>query len=447
MKTHLDALFESGLPSSPDAERYILASLLLGHQPVENVAATLQPGDFSLERHKRIYLAILHLAETGTAIDYVTVVDELARRGQLESVDGMSYITSLTEGMPELAHLDSYVSMVRDKSILRQAIIRYHTLIQDCFHATDPTSEILARAQQAISDLTAETVPAGFRTPMEVVNRAGGITTILSPDSARGIPTPWPGLNRMLVGGGLLPGQMTVIGARPSMGKTALACQIVGHAATHGVGVAFFTLEMSDAAILMRMAAARAEVDTLKLTQGLAMESEKLALSSAYADLTDEDGCRLWIDDTTGCTIPAMRSALRRLAARHNIGLVVIDYLQLVETSGGSERRRYEQVSEISRGIKRLARDFNLPVVVLAQLNRDLEREDRRPRLSDLRDSGSIEQDADVVLLPARRAGQEDQSNVVEMDLIIAKQRNGPQNVSVPLRFTKRHAKFVERGA
>jgi len=226
------------------------------------------------------------------------------------------------------------------------------------------------------------------------------------------------------------------------MGKTALACQIADRAAANGTGVAFFTLEMPDQAILLRMAAARAQVDTLKVSQGHASKFDVQQLSEAFADLADTDGCKLWIDDTTGCTVPAMRAALRRLSAKHSIGLVVIDYLQLVETSGGSERR-YEQVSEISRGIKRLAREFNAPVVVLAQLNREMEKDARKPRPSDLRDSGSIEQDADIVLMPAKQGDQDEHADTLMIDLIIAKQRNGPLG-RVPLKFLKRYAKFIE---
>jgi replicative DNA helicase len=199
---------------------------------------------------------------------------------------------------------------------------------------------------------------------------------------------------------------------------------------------------MESPQILMRMAAARAQVDGLKLTQGFANQFEVASVSEAFADLADEENCKLWIDDTTGCTVPAMRAALRRLTARKSVGLVVIDYLQLLETSG-SEQRRYEQVSDISRGVKRLAREFKIPVVVLAQLNRESEKESRKPRPSDLRDSGSIEQDADVILMPARQEGQDEHSDVITVDLIIAKQRNGPLG-KVPLRFLKRYAKFVE---
>jgi replicative DNA helicase len=438
-----DLAFEKGLPSAPEAERYILAAAMLG-QPLGNITAVLEPADFSLEKHRRIFAAMIQLEAEGMRVDRITLAYELENRGQLQSVDGLSYLVSLDEGMPQIVNLDGYVSIVRDKAVLRRAIFAHQKAITECLAAADPTPEILARAEASIAALSVQTRQASFRTPSEVLERAGGIEAFLYPDKGRGVETPWSLLNRMLVGGGFLPGQMNVIGARPSMGKTALACQIADHAATHGTGVAFFTLEMPEDAILLRMACARAQVDSLRVTQGRAAKFELDALSEAFADLTDESTCKLWIDDTTGCTVPAMRAALRRLTARHSIGLVVIDYLQLVETSGGSERR-YEQVSEISRGVKRLAREFSVPVLVLAQLNRESERDARKPRLSDLRDSGSIEQDADVVLLPTRREGQDEQSDVVGVEINIAKQRNGPLG-RVPLEFLKRYAKFIESG-
>jgi replicative DNA helicase len=441
MKNANDQLFEKSLPAAPEAERFVLGSVLVGHS-IGNVTAALRAADFSLEKHRRIFAAMAHLEASGAHVDRVTVAQELTRRGQIESVDGHEYLISLDEGLPQIANLDAYVAIVRDKAVLRHAIAAHQAGIQECLTAADPTQEILDRAERAIAGLATETRSASFRTPLEVVNRAGGIDTFLHPGRRRGIETPWPLLNRMLVGRGFMPGQMVVIGARPSMGKTALACQIGDFAATHGTGVAFFTLEMPDQAILLRMAAARAQVDSLKVTQGLATLFEAQSLSEAFADLADEEACKLWIDDSTGCTVPAMRAALRRLTAKHLIGLVVIDYLQLVETSGGSERR-YEQVSEISRGIKRLAREFNVPVVVLAQLNREMEKDSRQPRPSDLRDSGSIEQDADIVLMPAKQGDQDEHADALMIDLIIAKQRNGPL-AKVPLKFLKRYAKFIE---
>ena len=445
MNKNTDLLFEKGLPASVEAERFVLGSIVLRDAAYHQVSPVLRADDFSLEKHRRIYARMEDLASKGVRIDRVTLAEELRRQGQLESVDGLSYLVSLDEGLPEIANLDAYVNIVRDKSTLRRAIFAHQRGIEECLAAPDPPHETLERAERSIAALVTETRAVTFRTPTEVIDRAGGISAFLHPDGRCGVETPWPALNRMLVGRGLMPGQMVVIGARPSMGKTALACQIADHAATHGTGVAFFTLEMPDQSILLRMAAARAQVDGLKVTQGWANQLEIHALSEAFADLTDEN-TRLWIDDSTGCTVPAMRAALRRLTAKHSIGLVVIDYLQLVETSGGSERRLYEQVSEISRGVKRLAREFNVPVVVLAQLNRESEKGARKPQLSDLRDSGSIEQDADIVLLPVRQDGQDEHADVLGIDLLIAKQRNGPLG-RVPLKFLKRYAKFIELSA
>jgi replicative DNA helicase len=442
MKRYTDLLEEMGLPANLEAERFVLGSILLRDEVYVQVAPVLRADDFSLEKHRRIYASMKELSEHGKRIDRVTLAEELNRTEQLESVDGLSYLVSLDEGMPEIPNIDGYVNIVREKSTLRKAIFAYQRGITECLMAQNPTHEILERAERGIAELSTETRLSSFRTPMEVVNDAGGISELLYPSNRRGVATPWEGLNKMLVGGGFKHGQMIVVGARPSMGKTALACQIADHAATCGAGVAFFTLEMSGEDILSRMAAARAEVDGLRVTQGWAREGEIQKLSCAYADLTEE-AFPLRIDDTTGCTVPAMRAALRRLAAGLSLGLVVIDYLQLVETSGGAERRRYEQVSEISRGVKRLAREFNVPVVVLAQLNRESEKDSRAPRPSDLRDSGSIEQDADVVLMPNRRDGQDEHADAAAVDLIIAKQRNGPRG-SVQLQFQKRFAKFTE---
>ncbi len=439
--TVTDLIFEKGLPAAVDAERLVLGSIMIG-RPVANVAAALSVDDFSLEKHRRIFTAMLALDEAGGKVDRVTVAYELQRRGQLESVDGLTYLVSLDEGLPQIVNLDQYVAIVHEKAILRRAIFSYQQAINECILEERPTPEILDRSERAIAALATGTRTANLRAPFDVIQAAGGIEAIVYPKRG-GVETPWPTLNRMLSGHGFRPGQMIVIGARPSMGKTALGCQIADHAASRETGVAFFTLEMPGEAILLRMAAARAQIDGLKVTQGWANAFERQELLESFSDLADPEKTKLWIDDTTGCTVPAMRASLRKLTARQSIGLVVIDYLQLVETSGGSDGRRYEQVSEISRGVKRLAREFSVPVVVLAQLNRDVDKESRKPRMSDLRDSGSIEQDADVILMPARQEGQDEQSDAIAVDLIIAKQRNGPLG-KVPLRFLKRFAKFVE---
>jgi replicative DNA helicase len=219
MKNYMNLLFEKGLPANLDAERFVLGSILLRDAVYLQMAAVLQPDDFSLEKHRRIYARVRDLSERGVCIDRVTLADELDKHGQLESVDGLAYLVSLDDGLPELANLDAYVNIVSDKSTLRKAIFAYQAGIQECLAAADPTPEILDRAERSITALATETRSVTFRTPMEVVNRAGGITAFLDVDRRRGIETPWPGLNRMLVGRGCMPGQMIVIGARPSMGE------------------------------------------------------------------------------------------------------------------------------------------------------------------------------------------------------------------------------------
>jgi replicative DNA helicase len=267
MKNLVDLLSERGLPSNLEAERLVLGSILLNDTVYVHVGEVLDPEDFSLEKHRRIFSNMRALHIRGERIDRITVANELLKNDQLESVDGLSYLNSLDDGLPHVAHLDSYVKIVRDKSTLRRAIHEHWLAIQDCLAAADPTPEILERAERAIATLAAETRAITIRTPKEVVDRSGGINEFLNPTKRQGIATPWRLLNGMLAGHGFTPSQMVVIGARPSMGKTALACQIADYAATHGTGVAVFTLEMPDDAILLRMACARAEVDSLKVSQ------------------------------------------------------------------------------------------------------------------------------------------------------------------------------------
>ena len=334
MNTNFDVALEYGMPAAVETEKLVLGAAL--GQSATNMLATLEVDDFFLEKHRQIYAAIAALETVGGGIDRVTVATELKRRGQLESVSGIGYLVSLDEGLPTLVNLDRYIEIVKDKAILRRAILAHQQAINECLIAADPTAEILERAQSAISLLAAKGARTlTFRSPREVLERAGGLSAIVNPDKSSCVPTPWGGLNQMLAGGGFLPGQMIIIGARPSMGKTALACQIADFAAKNGTPTAFFTLEMSESSILLRMAAARARVNTLKVTQRRATDGEMNAMRRAFSELLEEGDGRLWIDDTTGCTVPAMRAALRRLCGRQSIGLVLVDYLQLVEVSGG----------------------------------------------------------------------------------------------------------------
>lgn len=437
---HADPITTRPLPANLNVERYVLAEWCSGRLTIQ-----VPPEDFSIEPHRRIAAALVRMDAAGMPANRITLIEELERRGELESVGGYSYLSGLEDGMPEIAGIDSYVRIVADKATLRRAIAAHHAAIEECYAAMDPTPEILARAEHSIAALTAETRTTSLHTPMDIVNANGGISAVLNPEKRRGTATGIEGLDRMLVGRGFQLGQLVIVGARPGMGKTALGAQIAVNVALDGHGVALYSLEMSGLEILQRMAASRARVDGLRFSQGWAKPAEIKALSEAFADLCDENACPLWVDDTAGGTLPSIRGSLRRLMAKHPIKLVVIDYLQLLSTAGGSERRRYEQVTEISRGLKILAKELNITALVLAQLNRESEK-GGKPHPSQLRDSGAIEQDADVILLPTRRDGQDEAADVMDVDLWIAKQRNGPSGISVPLRFMKRYATFEEPG-
>lgn len=440
-------LLERPLPADTESERLILGALQIGSD-FGLIAASLSERDFALEKHRRIFGRMKELYDRGEPIDRITLARELMDRGQLESVDGLAYLVSLDDGMPEIKHLDAYVQIVRDKATLREAILSCHRTIEECLTQQQPTGEILARCERMIADLAGETIPTGLMTVLDVVVSHGGPFGFIEPSRrVKGIETPWGRLNQSLEGGGLLPGQMVTIGGRPGSGKTALGCNIATKAALDGHGTALFSLEMSNDAIIRRLLGAHAQVDQMRYSQGRGTREDREAMETAFTQLLDGDACKLWI--ASKCyTLPAIRAAMCKLTGQHPIDLVVIDYLQLVETSGGSEKRRWEQMSEISRQIKRLAEEFRVPVIALAQLNREMEKEQRKPRVSDLRDSGSIEQDADLILMPYILPDKEqpngEPGDSPFVDLLIAKQRNGHIG-KIPLLFHKRFTRFDER--
>lgn len=440
-------LLEMPLPCDLDAERFILASVMLGTD-FGLIASTVSEGDFSLEKNRRIFRASKALYDSGTPIDRITMHGELKRQGTLESIGGLTGLLEVDDGMPTLTNLDAYVQIVRDKATLRQAILHCHQTIGECLIQQTPTSEILARCERLISDLAGEAAATGLISVLSAVAASGGPPAFIDPVKRRkGILTPWPRLNQSLEGGSLLAGQMVVIGARPGSGKTAMACNIAVGAAMAGHATALFSLEMSDEAIIRRLAGSLAQVDQMRYSQGRGTAEDRAALESAYGDLMDSETCKLWI--AARCyTLPSIRAALVKLVSRQPVELVVIDYLQLVETSGGSEKRRWEQMSEISRQIKRLADEFHVPVIALAQLNRESDKDQRAPRPSDLRDSGSIEQDADLILLPYILPDKEQPGGTAGdspmVDLLIAKQRNGYTG-KIPMIFKKRFTRYEER--
>ena len=443
----IDLTFERGLPANVDAERFVLGSILLNQDNYFQVAGAVEPEDFSLEKHRRIFARMKDLYERGEKIDRVTLANELMKQGQIESVDGFAYLVSLDEGLPALSNLDSYVRIVKDKATLRKLIFSAQKVIDRCFIGEEEPDEILAGAEESLLKLGEARSGERLESPATVIGKfPGGVNAFLDPSQrVSGLSTGFAKFDEMT--GGLHGGELLILAARPSMGKTALALNIAQHVATHPQmrkPVAVFSLEMSSASLLTRLLCSAARVDQHKFRAGYLNVDERRKLQVALADLTESP---LFLDDTAGVNLMDIHSKLRRMQAEHGLSLVVIDYLQLMSNRGRSENRNQE-VSAISRGLKMMAKDLNVPFLVLSQLSRASETRigDHKPQLSDLRDSGSIEQDADLVAFIFReevyKRDREDLRGLA--DLIVAKQRNGPIG-NVPLRFLGQFTRFENR--
>ncbi len=443
----IDLTFERGLPANVDAERFVLGSILLNQDTYFQVAGAVEPEDFSLEKHRRIFARMKDLYDRGEKIDRVTLANELMKQGQIESVDGFSYLVSLDEGLPALSNLDSYVRIVKDKATLRKLIFSAQKVIDRCLIGEEEPDEILAGAEESLLKLGEARSGEKLESPATVIGKfPGGVNAFLDPSQrVSGLSTGFAKFDEMT--GGLHGGELLILAARPSMGKTALALNIAQHVATHPQmrkPVAVFSLEMSSASLLTRLLCSAARVDQHKFRAGYLNADERRKLHVALADLTESP---LFLDDTAGVNLMDIHSKLRRMQAEHGLSLVVIDYLQLMSSRGRSENRNQE-VSAISRGLKLMAKDLDVPFLVLSQLSRAAETRigDHKPQLSDLRDSGSIEQDADLVAFIFReevyKRDREDLRGLA--DLIVAKQRNGPIG-NVPLRFLGQFTRFENR--
>jgi replicative DNA helicase len=442
-----DLALARGLPANLDAERFVLGSILLNDDVYLQVAGAVDSEDFSLEKHRRIFSRMKDLYERGMSIDRVTIAEELMKQGQLESVDGFSYLSSLDQGLPEVVNLESYVRIVKDKATLRKLIFSAQKVIDRCLIAEDEPDEILAGAEESLLKLGEGRTRDLLSSPASIVEKfPGGINAFLDPSQRiRGLSTGFTKFDEMT--GGLHGGELFILAARPSMGKTALAMNIAQHVATHPKmrkPVAVFSLEMSSSSLLTRLLCASARVDQHKFRAGFLNADERRRLQVALGDLTESP---LYLDDTPGVNLMDIHAKVRRMKAEHGLSLVVVDYLQLMSSRGRSENRNQE-VSAMSRGLKLMAKDLDVPFIVLSQLSRASETRpgDHKPQLSDLRDSGSIEQDADLVAFIYReevyKKDREDVKGLAEM--IVAKQRNGPTG-TVPLRFLGQYTRFENR--
>ncbi|MBV8830850.1 MAG: replicative DNA helicase [Acidobacteriaceae bacterium] len=444
-----DISLDQALPDNLDAERFVLGAVMSSDTAFLQVAGTLTADDFSLEKHKRIFLRMADLHERGEKIDRVTLANELMKHGQLQSVDGLSYLVSLDDGLPQLHNLESYVAIVKEKALLRRIITVSQDTINRCIACDDDAKEILGAVEDAFMKLGDVQSKNSLASPAQIITEyEGGINAFLDTSKRiKGIGTGFLKFDEMT--GGLREGELFILAARPAMGKTALALNIAQHVAGNAQNpkaVAIFSLEMSKESLLTRMLCAAARVDQQRFRAGYLNADERRALQDAMYRMVESP---LFMDDTAGTNLMDVHSKLRRLQAEQDLGLVIIDYLQLMQGRGRFENR-VQEISSLSRGFKLMSKELRVPFLVLSQLSRAPETRpgDHRPMLSDLRESGSIEQDADMVAFIFReevyRPDKESLKGLAE--LILAKQRNGPTG-RMKLAYLNRYTKFENLAA
>src|ERR1700757_2842506 len=389
----------STLPASVEAERSILGAILLDNLSYNQAAEHLRPEDFSLDSHRRIYARMIDLAESSRPIDIITLVDELSRNKELQAIGDMGYVSSLLDGVPDRPSIEHYIKIVRDKALLRGLIHAANAAIARAAEQSDPAEEILNDAEAAIFQLSEKRIGRGFMGVQEIVKESFGSVDALLQRGQRitGLATHYPDLDEMT--SGLQKSDLIILAARPSMGKTAFAMNIAENAAIEDKQVVgIFSLEMSREALLLRLLCSRARVDSHKMRTGSLWRDDMQKVVRAMEELASSP---IYIDDTPGISLSEMRAKARRLQQSTGaLGLLVVDYLQLMSGGGRRYENRTQEVSAISRGLKALAKELKVPVVALSQLSRAPESRgsgDHRPQLADLRESGSIDQDADVV--------------------------------------------------
>lgn len=433
---------ERPLPSSDDSERAILGAILLDNSLISQAVEQLKSEDFYSALHRRVFSAMISLFEASKAIDPILIGEELKKEGSIESIGGISTITNLTYGLPHFSNLTGYIEVVKDKSVMRSLIRTCNQITSEALEEEDEAKVVLDRAEQMIFALAERRTAEGFSHIQPVAERVLAKVEEYSKRESHaltGLATGFRELDEMT--SGLQPSDLIIIAARPSMGKTALCLTIAQNAAIDEKAVVgFFSLEMSKEQLVMRMMSSEAKVDAARFRRGILSREEWERLARAIGTLSE---AKMFIDDTPGISVLEMRAKARRLAAEQKrLDLIVVDYLQLM---GGSRRNenRQQEVSQISRELKGLAKEMNVPVIALSQLSRAPEaRNPPRPMMSDLRESGSIEQDADVVGFIYREDYYKPtDENAGMAELLISKQRNGPTG-TVKLAFLKEFTRF-----
>jgi replicative DNA helicase len=434
----------SSLPANVEAERSILGAILLDNFAYNQAAEHLRTEDFSLDSHRRIYSRMVDLAESSRPIDMITLIEELDRHKDLQAIGDVAYVSSLVDGVPDRPSIEHYVKIVRDKALMRGLIHAANTAMARAADQSDAAEDVLNDAEAAIFQLSEKRIGRGFAQFKEIFAESYGTLDALLQRGKRitGLETHYTALDEMT--SGLQRSDLVIIAARPSMGKTAFALNIAENAAVDDqqvVGV--FSLEMSREALLLRLLSSQARVDAQRLRTGSLWQEDTRKLSHAMEQLAHAP---IYIDDTPGISLSEMRAKARRLKqSAGKLDLIIVDYLQLMSGGGKRYENRTQEVSAISRGLKGLAKELSIPVVALSQLSRAPESRggDHRPQLADLRESGSIEQDADVVMFIFREEvyKQDDPELQGRAEIIIGKQRNGPTG-RLQLAFLKSCTRF-----
>lgn len=441
--------FERSLPHSSEAERAILGAIILDNGLISQAIELLQPEDFYVPSHRRIFVAMIGLFERSGEINPILIGEELKKENALETVGGISFVTNLTYGLPHSTNIIHYAKVVRGKSLLRRLIKTANKITNEALEEEDEPEIILDHAEHAIFELADERIRQGFthvkpvaEALLDKIQEMEGRQVVLT-----GLTTGFAELDEKT--SGLQRNDLIIVAARPSMGKTSFALMLAQNAAIEtGAVVGMFSLEMSKEALVMRMLCSQGNIDAQRFRNGFLSRAEWAQIAKSLGTLADT---KIFLDDTPGITVLEMRAKARRLAAEQKgLDLIIVDYLQLMSGSAKRFESRQQEVSLISRELKGLAKELNVPLVALSQLSRAPEsRSDHRPQLSDLRESGALEQDADLVAFlyreetykspEERQSMPEDRKNVAE--LILAKQRNGPTG-TVELRFVPSSMRF-----
>jgi replicative DNA helicase len=432
------------LPHNLEAERSVLGAILLQNDTFNIAAESIDSQDFYRDAHRRIWDKMVKLAERGDAIDFITLKEELARAGDLDDVGGPAYIAALVDGVPRSTNVGHYARIIKEKATLRNLIFASNKILASAYDGEDDAEMILDQAEHAIFAIADDKVSDGFVSMRDLAQTS--LDTIEALQSKKelitGVPTGFVDLDEMT--SGLQKGDLIIVAARPSMGKTSLVMNIAQHVGTKtDMTVGVFSLEMSKEQLFLRMLTSEARIDAHRLRGGFLGERDWGKLSQAIGTLSE---AKIFIDDTASIGVLEMRAKCRRLSSQHGLHLIIIDYVQLMQGRGKFENRTLELAS-ISRSLKGLAKELGVPVILLSQLSRAPEaRSDHRPQLSDLRESGALEQDADVVAFIYREEQYVDKNNpppevLGTAEIIIGKQRNGPTGV-VKLAFLKEYTRF-----